>query len=478
MHSTLGRAALVAAILFVALPIAAFGSQPSVWLVPGGGYRWVPNELGVEPDGPQFGGILGLRIGPGWALEGRGNFGTHDSVSGSGSLDLLHGEGNLTWFAGSDAIRPYLTAGVGAIRSSAGGIHENKFAWNAGAGVAIRLSEKVGLRLDGRDVSYKVFVPADNKELYRHGPEIFGGLSFGFGGTPSDADKDGVPDKIDQCPGTPAGARIDANGCPIDGDGDGVPDGLDKCEGTAKGATVDAAGCPADADADGILDGLDKCSATPTGARVDAAGCPSDSDNDGVFDGIDKCEGTPTGCVVNTNGCPTDSDQDGVCDGLDKCPDTPGNARVDKSGCPIQVSTKETELLETGMIRLQDVNFDTGKATIKPESFRVLDEVGDILTRWPELRIEIAGHTDSRGSDARNQSLSDARAKSVLEYLLDKFPEFRPERFTAKGYGETQPIASNTTVLGMAKNRRVEFKVLNTEVLKREKEQIKFAPKE
>jgi outer membrane protein OmpA-like peptidoglycan-associated protein len=124
------------------------------------------------------------------------------------------------------------------------------------------------------------------------------------------------------------------------------------------------------------------------------------------------------------------------------------------------------------------VNFDTGKATIKPDSYRTLNEVGDILTRWPDLRIEIAGHTDSRGDDARNQALSSARAKAVLGYILDKFPELRPERFTSKGYGELQPIASNTTALGMARNRRVEFKVLNKEVLKREKEQIKFAPKE
>ena len=478
MRSTLFCSALVAAIVLAALPGAALASQPSVWLVPGAGYRWVPNELGVEPDGPQFGGILGCRLTSKWALEARGNFGTHDAVSGPASLDLTHGEGNLTWFAGEGAIRPYLTAGAGAIRASGIGASETKFAWNGGAGFAIRLSDKVGLRIDGRDVSYKVFVPGDNKELYRHGPEIFGGLSFGFGGAAKDADTDGVPDKLDKCPGTPLGARVDANGCPIDGDGDGIPDGIDKCDGTPKGATVDAAGCPADADSDGVLDGLDKCSATPAGARVDASGCPSDSDNDGVFDGLDKCDSTPTGCTVNTNGCPTDSDQDGICDGLDKCPDTPGNVRVDRTGCPIEVSSKETELLETGMIRLQNVNFDTGKATIKAESFRALDEVGDILSRWPELRIEIAGHTDSRGSDARNQALSDARAKAVLAYILDKFPELRPERFTAKGYGESKPIATNTTALGMSQNRRVEFRVLNTEALKREKEQIKFAPKE
>jgi outer membrane protein OmpA-like peptidoglycan-associated protein len=151
---------------------------------------------------------------------------------------------------------------------------------------------------------------------------------------------------------------------------------------------------------------------------------------------------------------------------------------VDRNGCPIEVSQKETELLDTGMIRLQDVNFDTGKATIKEESERVLDEVGDILARWPELRIEIGGHTDARGTDALNQKLSEARAKAVLDYLLNKFPELKPEQFSSKGYGESQPIAPNTTQLGMAKNRRVEFKVLNTEVLKREKEKRSFVPKQ
>ncbi|HEX7078567.1 MAG TPA: OmpA family protein, partial [Candidatus Eisenbacteria bacterium] len=241
---------------------------------------------------------------------------------------------------------------------------------------------------------------------------------------------------------------------------------------------VDATGCPVDTDGDGVYDGIDQCADTPKGAKVDAKGCPTDADGDGVADGIDQCGATPTGCTVSANGCPSDADQDGVCDGVDKCPDTPADARVDRNGCPIEVSTKETELLETGMIRLQGINFDTGKATIKPESDKALDEVGDILTRWPGLRIEIAGHTDSRGSDAQNQKLSEARAKAVLAYMLDRFPELRPEQFTAKGYGETQPIATNTTELGMSKNRRVEFRVLNKEALKRETETKKLAPKE
>ncbi|HSQ61216.1 MAG TPA: OmpA family protein [Acidobacteriota bacterium] len=465
-------------LLLAAVPAAAKEDLPAWWIAPGGGMAWIPSELGVEENRPSFGGILGFRLSRTWALEVRGHFTSSDyDAPATGSLDLLHGEGNLTWFLTKTAFKPYLTAGAGVINSSGSPDDETKFAWNGGGGFHIGLSNSVALRLEGRAVSYKVPTSLTEEE-FKFQPEVFGALAFGFGGKPRDTDGDGVPDKLDQCPSTPLGARVDVNGCPVDGDGDGVADGIDQCDGTPKGATVDAKGCPSDADGDGVFDGLDACASTPAGATVDANGCPKDSDADGILDGIDQCENTPVGCTVNTNGCPSDADQDGVCDGVDKCPDTPANVRVDRTGCPIEVSQKETELLDTGMIRLQDVNFDTGKSTIKPESEKVLDEVGDILARWPELRIEIGGHTDSRGSDALNQSLSDARAKAVLDYLLNKFPELRPEQFSSKGYGESQPIAPNNTQLGMAKNRRVEFKVLNTEVLKREKEKRSFVPKQ
>jgi outer membrane protein OmpA-like peptidoglycan-associated protein len=143
---------------------------------------------------------------------------------------------------------------------------------------------------------------------------------------------------------------------------------------------------------------------------------------------------------------------------------------VDADGCPILVTEKETELLDTGMIQLSDVNFETGKSEILPESFAVLDAVGTLLGRWPELTIEIGGHTDSRGSNAANQKLSDARAKAVLAYLLGRFPMLKGEQFTAKGYGETKPVVPNDGELNMAKNRRVEFVVQNKDVLRRETE--------
>lgn len=482
MRTTLHRILLACSTLLAALPAIARADDPAFWIVPGGGLYWPPAEFGVEDPVPSFGGILGLRLGEPVALELRGHYVKADSehvYAGGPDLTLLHGEGNITWFLSPlTAVGPYITLGAGVVRAEAGDESDSKFSWNAGAGLRARLSDNVAIRLDGRNVSYQVPTPSTGEDEQRYSVEVFGGLSFGFGGGPSDEDLDGVPNDRDRCPGTPAGARVDASGCPQDADRDGVLDGLDQCEATPQGATVDARGCPADADQDGVFDGIDTCPDTPAGAVVNGVGCPSDADGDGVWDGIDQCDATPRGCSVNPNGCPTDEDQDGVCDGVDTCPDTPSDVRVDAKGCPIEVSVRETELMETGMIRLQDVNFDTGRATIKPESFRVLDDVASILARWPQLRIEIGGHTDARGSDALNQKLSEARAKAVLDYLTNKFPELDPGQFTSRGYGESQPIASNTTALGMAKNRRVEFKVLNKEALRRENIRQQFVPKE
>jgi OOP family OmpA-OmpF porin len=223
-----------------------------------------------------------------------------------------------------------------------------------------------------------------------------------------------------------------------------------------------------DTDGDGVCDGLDQCPDTPKGAKVDAAGCPIDTDGDGVYDGLDQCPDTQKGCTVDATGCPVDTDGDGVCDGLDQCPDTPKGLKVDVKGCPIEVIERETELFDTGLIRLNDVNFETGKATVMPESFPTLDAVGAVLVKWPQLKIEIGGHTDSRGGAARNQLLSQARADSVRAYVLVKYPTLLPSQFTVKGYGKTKPLVPNTSDLNMAKNRRVEFVVINKDVLRKE----------
>ena len=292
-----------------------------------------------------------------------------------------------------------------------------------GGGVRLWLTDQVGLRLEARDI---LWIPGDKNIDKTQHLVLGGGIDFALTSRPRDSDGDGVPDRKDKCPGTTLGAKVDVNGCPIDSDGDKVFDGLDQCPNTPKGCVVDPKGCPSDQDGDGVCDGLDQCADTPKGATVDAKGCTSDEDHDGVVDGIDKCPQTQKGCTVDAGGCSHDSDGDGVCDGLDKCPNTQVAAQVDKDGCPIEVVERETELLDTGMIRLQNVNFDTGKADLLPESLPQLDVVGQVLVKWPELRVEVGGHTDSRGTEERNQALSEARAQSVLNYLMQKYPTLQP----------------------------------------------------
>ena len=121
------------------------------------------------------------------------------------------------------------------------------------------------------------------------------------------------------------------------------------------------------------------------------------------------------------------------------------------------------------MFTTSDIEFEIGKSDFKPESFPLIDRIGNSLVQWPALKIEIGGYTDSSGSAELNQKLSEQRAQAVLDYLVKKFPEIESQQFTAKGYGEKDPIATNDTKEGRAQNRRVEFKVLNKEQLKKQK---------
>lgn len=211
-----------------------------------------------------------------------------------------------------------------------------------------------------------------------------------------------------------------------------------------------------DTDRDGVYDDEDDCPGTPRGARVDSRGCPKDSDGDGVYDGLDQCPDTPRGAVVDKNGCPLDSDGDGVYDGLDKCPGTPPGTKVDANGCP-----EKKVLFEPGKKKLilEGVNFDLNSANLTRESYAILDRVAESLKDWPDVRVEIGGHTDATASDAYNLRLSERRAESVRKYLEGK--GIASSRLRAKGYGESQPIANNGTAEGRAKNRRVELTKLD-----------------
>ncbi len=198
----------------------------------------------------------------------------------------------------------------------------------------------------------------------------------------------------------------------------------------------------------------------------------ADSDGDGVPDDIDQCPGTVAGAVVDEKGCEKDSDGDGVVDRLDKCPGTPPNTKVDADGCPLPPppvdtgcrSPKPGEPVDFNgcaigdAIILRGVNFNFDKYDLTVNAKVILDQVADALIAANTIKVEIGGHTDSKGSDAYNAKLSDRRAKSVVEYLTARGVD--ASRMSSKGYGESQPIDTNDTDAGREVNRRVELKIV------------------
>ena len=231
---------------------------------------------------------------------------------------------------------------------------------------------------------------------------------------PPDQDGDGVPDSIDECPTQPGSAAL--NGCP-DRDGDGIPDKDDKCP-----------------DQKGVAKYF---------------GCPiPDTDGDGINDEEDKCPNVPG--VAKYFGCPIpDTDGDGVNDEEDKCPTIPGPRS--NRGCP-EVREEVKKRLSFAATAIQ---FETGKATIKKTSHKLLDEIVDIMNEYTDYDMTISGHTDNTGKADRNQILSEERAASVKSYLESK--GISASRLSSKGFGQDQPVADNKTAAGRAKNRRVEM---------------------
>jgi outer membrane protein OmpA-like peptidoglycan-associated protein len=255
---------------------------------------------------------------------------------------------------------------------------------------------------------------------------------------PPDYDHDGIPDTVDACPRRPGPPSRDPrkHGCPP----------------------------PPDRDADGIVDAVDACPDVPGLASEDPAknGCPPpppDEDGDGIPDATDACpkvKGVRTD-DPKTNGCPPDGDGDGILDAEDACPLRPGPRHPDpkRNGCPIvEIQGEQIRIAE-------QVKFKTGSAEILGESDEILGAVAQILKDTPSVvRVRVEGHTDSRGARAYNQELSQARARSVVKWLLAHGIE--ATRLAAAGVGPDRSIDDNATEEGRRNNRRVEFHILET----------------
>jgi OOP family OmpA-OmpF porin len=370
---------------------------------------------------------LGWRVAFGMPVTSRLNlelsYLSHSyDLNPAGSSDQSGFGVDALWFFDRDgALDPYLLLGLARLSDDAGLASVDYTSRQVGIGLMDDIQENLAMRAEIR-----LYNTADPVRAIDYSIGL--GVTWMFGEAartrvPSlparrDSDGDGVFDDADACPGTPAGAAVDAQGCPP----------------------------PADADGDGVLDAADACPGTARGAKVDARGCELDSDGDGVKDSADRCPNTPAGRTVDAQGCELDSDGDGVKDSADACPATPAGTRVDAKGCTL-----------ASLIELEGVTFETGSAQLTGASQAKLDEAAQTLKQNPGLAVEVAGHTDSLGDAEKNRALSQRRAESVRDYLVSA--GVAADTISARGYGEDEPMASNDTAAGRAENRRVELRV-------------------
>jgi outer membrane protein OmpA-like peptidoglycan-associated protein len=254
----------------------------------------------------------------------------------------------------------------------------------------------------------------------------------------------------------------------IDTDHDGIPDSADTCpnEPEDRDGFDDEDGCPdPDNDQDGIADAQDKCpnEAEDKDGFEDDDGCPEvDNDGDGIPDAQDKCPNDPEDKdgFQDDDGCPDlDNDGDGIPDSADKCPNEPEtrNGVDDEDGCP---DSGGQVTIAGGKIELpENILFDTGSERISSRSDALMQHIAEKIKSNPQVkRIRIEGHTDDVGGAKKNQELSQARAESVRNALIAKGVE--PERLQAVGYGDSRPLDKRKTNEARAKNRRVEFVIV------------------
>lgn len=340
--------------------------------------------------------------------------------------------------------------------------------FNAGPGLMIPLAGALSLRLDARYILTIGQEPHGNQEDVFNNFEVTAGFVFRQAERNRDTDLDGILDRDDACVEEPEDRDTfeDTDGCPdVDNDQDGILDVDDDCMHDAEDFDEfeDWDGCPEfDNDHDGFDDYEDDCpyKAEDRDGYRDGDGCPElDNDGDGIADLNDRCPNHPEDLdgFEDNDGCEdTDNDSDGHPDVVDACENEPEtwNGFEDRDGCPDDTPDEVQRF--TGVIR--GINFEVNSDRITVDSYQVLNEAADVLLRYPDLKIEVQGHTDSDGSVDFNFELSDRRAAAVVAYLVDR--GVPAERLTWMGYGESRPLVENTNDEGKAINRRVEFHVV------------------
>ena len=287
-----------------------------------------------------------------------------------------------------------------------------------------------------------------------------------------DQDRDTLGDKDDLCPGEAEDRDgfMDADGCPdVDNDGDGILDGYDDCPDDAETFNEfdDEDGCPDELDPVAVASG-------EIPLLVDDEE-PADKDGDGVLDDEDPCPlyAEDVDGFEDEDGCPDeDDDGDGIADADDACPREAEvfNQFADDDGCPDEVSViLETEssgelTVEVDEVRgridvSENIYFDTAAATLRPESFTVLNKVASVLiVRDDIVGIEIQGHTDERGDPQVNRQLSEERADAVRQYLVNLGVD--SARLIAIGHGPDRPLDPGHDEAAWEQNRRVEFHIV------------------
>lgn len=386
---------------------------------------YVDDDVSRNADDGLTGGALALGIpfGARWSLE---IFGLHNKFDADG-FDYEQeqnglGAGVIRWFRLGGPWTPYFgIAGGYSDTSRVPGMDESALMASGALGLLINFGDSpLALRSEAR---YRQVMEDESlSDVY-----LSTGLQWAFGKRAAarpgkqgaDSDADGVDDAVDRCPGSMANLAVDAQGCTV-----------------------------ADDDADGVANRLDRCPRTPRNVTVNTRGCPPDSDRDGVIDALDNCRGTPWGVGVDERGCPRtrDADGDGIPDEADRCPGTTPGVTIDKVGCPLPAR-----------MDLPGVQFENNSSSLRPGSAKTLDRAAETLLANPGIRAEVAGHTDGVGDAPYNLWLSQRRADAVRTYLVSK--GVAGDRLSARGYGETEPVADNSSAVGRASNRRVELRI-------------------